>query len=680
MERGATGAVHCARAHGGISVFFSDGCAFNVLVLSEDISHIITGELPATIKTVLLPFDKYIVCGVSILQHSVSMGSGAMEIFRDEYAKFLGEGRLVISSEGFMLESPRVKQRRARFEVEQSQLRAEEATCGDEPCEGMHVGVLAGLSDEERRKAVRPQLDFFVDATMKKTVVGNWVSHAPERTLPSILSAMTKSDLLGLGRRMGLPGLSKLKKAELVERLLLGFACEIEEPTEMLGNSIYTGALELGRKVYEAGGMLEMNVAIHNELPAVEWFRSIPPVLFVFEHADKVSCIMPDEDMMHIDVGDWEVAMAKRERIDHARHFAETYTYQCGIVAIDELVELYARYYPNGYTRDEFRRFLLENGPDPITSFDYWTCKGVRHLVCYELVDEREVIDGFADIDGDRIAHLSEMELFRRYLFDRHAQVDIWEVQGRSATVIEGYFFEDGLEKLPSHRALQDFLDRHVPDGESDLSFVNGMIRNLVEMARLEYAPAEIIGAVQDSGLVMDSMPKMTRLLNLVMDFINDIPIWGNNGWSPAELYRRETGEEADGIGVSGGRSGKRSSTMRAANRERLVVTSRARAAVGRNTCAVVGGRGVPGTGHTIRSEHQHSPCFSPRTSKAWKTGFTWEFCDYMQTTRDASLCHPIKRAGDFDDLGNDMLEFLTGCKHSTTQNLQPCNRRRLAI
>lgn len=107
------------------SVFFSDGCAFNVLGLSEDISHIITGELPATIETVLLPFDKYIVYGVSILQHSVSMGPGAMEIFHDEYTKFPGEGRLVTSSEGFMFESPRVKQRRARFKAEQSQLRCE---------------------------------------------------------------------------------------------------------------------------------------------------------------------------------------------------------------------------------------------------------------------------------------------------------------------------------------------------------------------------------------------------------------------------------------------------------------------------------------------------------------------------------------------------------------------------
>lgn len=285
----------------------------------------------------------------------------------------------------------------------------------------MHVGALAGLSGEERRKAMRSQLDSFVDATMKKAVTGNWINYAPEHTFPCILSTMTKNDLLGLGRRMGLLGLSKLKKAELVECLLPGLTHDIEKPTEVLGNSIYTGALKLGRKVYEAGGMLEMDVAAHDELPTAEWFRSIPPVLFVFQHAGKASCVMPDEVMARIEVGDWKVAMAERERIDRARHFAETYTYQCGIVAIDELVELYGRYYPNGYTRDEFRRFLLENGPDPITRFDYWTYKDVRHLVCYELVDEREVIGGFADIDGDRIARPGETELFRRHLFGRHA-------------------------------------------------------------------------------------------------------------------------------------------------------------------------------------------------------------------------------------------------------------------
>lgn len=83
-------------------------------------------------------------------------------------------------------------------------------------------------------------------------------------------------------------------------------------------------------------------------------------------------------------------------------------------------------------------------------------------------------------------------------------------------------------------------------------------MRDLVEMACLEYGSAKIIGVVQDSGLVMDSIPKMTRLLNLVMDFVNNIPIWGNNGWSPAELYRREMGEEASGDGASSGRGSKR--------------------------------------------------------------------------------------------------------------------------
>lgn len=111
---------------------------------------------------------------------------------------------------------------------------------------------------------------------------------------------------------------------------------------------------------------------------------------------------MPNEVMARVEAGDWEVAMAERERIDHARHFTETYAYQCGIVAVDELVELYARYYPDVCTREEFRRFLFEDGPDPITRFDYWTFRGMRHLVYYELVDEREVIGGFADINGDR--------------------------------------------------------------------------------------------------------------------------------------------------------------------------------------------------------------------------------------------------------------------------------------
>ena len=183
------------------------------------------------------------------------------------------------------------------------------------------------------------------------------------------------------------------------------------------------------------------------------------------------------------------------------------------------------------------------------TRFDYWTYGGVLHIVDFDLIGEDEDRPGFGGrvrIDGDGIAAPGEDEDFRRYLHARHGKVDPWEVASKTAGELEGFDLDKHIAELPSYLALRSFLDGHVPDGEDDYFFANRVLAELVDMVRDECEPGEIVGSMQEWGIGFDSEAQVNKVLELMMNLANDIPIRSNNGWSPNQMLQREmAGKEA---------------------------------------------------------------------------------------------------------------------------------------
>lgn len=355
------------------------------------------------------------------------------------------------------------------------------------------------------------------------------------------LSCMHKDELVDMAREVRIPNAAKLKKSQLIEELVPQVVVPGRRMLRALGMVPIKGTLDFARKVYDAGGMIEMRKAEHDALPAAKRMISASPFLNVYEHAGKVTCVILDELMELVEPSDWEMAATKSRYLEHARKLVDVYLTQCGIISVRDLTRLYLDYYPDEYDADEFGRFLLDDGPDLDSGYDTWIYQGEPHLINYQLVgrDEGDPSAPYVDIDGDDMLVATTIEKLRRHLRERHAQLKIWEVPSKSAAELESYSLLGVLAALPSRAALQSFIDRNITDGEDDYTFADDLIDEITEIIRLECLPQEVVRTLEDWGLAFDSDEKTNVLLDLTTAYTNDIPRWSNNGWSPVEVRDR---------------------------------------------------------------------------------------------------------------------------------------------
>lgn len=529
------------------SVFMGNHRLFNVRGISQDISDMVR-DVPTPVSTVLLPFDGCIVYGVSIARYPVGLGPGILGIISDEYRELLAKGGPVATDEEFLKVSPLCRVRAAVDAQKDRAFQRKLEECPDGPDSGMHVGALAGLGAEEREAAIQAHMDELrgTDRRFDEPREAAYLRHAPVRTLAETFMCMTKNDALRIAKGLGCTGCSKLKKPELAQRLSEFCAEKRFSVAESLAALPYGVMFELGRRTYLAGGLLEMDIADHEALSPKERFRAFGPMLNVFVHGGKISCVIPDEFMDSAKDDDWDRVSEMQEHIEHARHLAETYLNLCGLISVKELTELYLRYYPDGFSASEFDDFIFFNGLDSFSRFDIWYYGCEPHIVDFRLIDDAPRCE-FGEqvvIDGDDMAVVTDEERFRRYLLSSHGKVAPWEVPSRTADELEGYVFYDAVLALPSQVALRDFLDANVPDGQDDYFFAENVIEDLIEIAQFDFDPSDIIDELRQHGLEFESPAKLSRMLTLVMNFTNDVPRWSNNGWSPAALHERETGRK----------------------------------------------------------------------------------------------------------------------------------------
>ena len=94
-------------------------------------------------------------------------------------------------------------------------------------------------------------------------------------------------------------------------------------------------------------------------------------------------------------------------------------------------------------------------------------------------------------------------------------------------------------ETLPAARAMRNWLDENVPDGDDDYWFANRVVRAmLVEAKRGNVStetPVNYLELLADEGLKLDEA-HIQPFLEKLMAFLNSQPIWTNNGWAPSEM------------------------------------------------------------------------------------------------------------------------------------------------
>lgn len=558
--------------------------------ISREITEVIVERPPTIAYVTLLPFDDVIVYDSLVMPMPADFGPG----FADMISKWAAEAAqqpLVERADEFLELAKRLNAEREQEDWDrlQRQMERDRWECeGSEPAvPGVHKGVLAGLSEEERDRAIergiasslaekydRPSVP---DAAkiLKQLAAGM----APTRSFEKSLMADNKSVLDRDAKEFGITGYSKMRKAELAHRVAQAYLEQPEGLLELLarcGDAEFETICKLlatkdGRVSFD-----EKDAGQHLDL------MPLPPATRLFWHKGTFTALIPDEVREILRDVDLDEARARRERELRVELLAEALTELCGIVGADDLAVQYERIFSEAISHEQLLAAIFDavDRERDLPPFEVWTkdpvdgpCYVIHHSmgdsallndVMMEMRDELEGSLKGATYDRLRATMDERLSDFRETrdgmlhdLLAAHEKKAAYGVYPIERAVVEGGVYSWKLH-LPAVVNLRNWLDAHVPDDRDDLFYADDVIDDLLDAQLGCTRPTYLVEEASDLG-VFETSEDVEGAVGRVMALVNALPDWWNNGWPPDELHERATGRKVfrnpDGTPMKVGRN-----------------------------------------------------------------------------------------------------------------------------
>lgn len=447
--------------------------------------------------------------------------------------------------------------------------------------EGFHRGELAGLSPEERERRVQEEMERTtngIDAT--DHVVRRAVKGAPGGTLAECLMTMTKPQIAQIARMGGAKGYSKLRKKELAEEVAQGLLDGLGDEGSALA-TMATWApstyIEQFRKLAENG---DITWAFDEaKKHAFEAFPH-PPLTYLYLHNGVFTLHMPQDVRDQLAAVDFEPYLARARERERAVSVAEEATEVYGVVSVEDAFEELNLLGETPLSLEEFREALWMAEPDDLHSIRLWSFEGDDYLVHWELWDETVARDTARDFDIEGVIESVQRDLRPNdYATDGELKVAVEamlrERLSKGTQVMEEavaqadderaflvrahrdlprrkhlYEFDRSghaflaLFDTPAAQALGAYIDERVPDGAADCFFAEKVVEELLTATvHLNADVPTLLDIACEMGLEgCDDSP--ARLMGLVSNLRNTLPLWELNGWSAAEHYELLTGKK----------------------------------------------------------------------------------------------------------------------------------------
>ena len=575
-RKGLTGHFLVYRFPDGVVRLFGDGYAFDVCGLSKEIEDMV-GALPAFVQTTLLPFDSLIVYSEYLNLMPVGYSDSLRAMIEEDAQRLLDEGLIVTSGSDLIEVADALREKELATDIEgvladledlegsaddsaksasemnsNTDMRAITSSALSRPSGteqkgaiGQHRGVLAGLNEEERERAIREQVNRELDsqrASLTERLKKACEKGAPRSKLSELFMLDSKEKLKDAADLFDVRGISKLKKAELAERL----AAEIPtiENLDFILSTFNARELRTLKNLVDQVGMLrilEDDITTLANIP-----RPSTALCYAFYENGLFTFIMPDEMYAIAQEVDWDYFIDNAERYDKLIALGEMLADLRGLVPIDEVNAECERLYPGLYDNPvEFVDDLLDSVATRNASFSLVDDGKALYLMHYELSWQR-------DYDLNREPH--EPLAANGHIIDDGPLGTVAESllvarKGKEPRSISPDMLEFGdllswKEAQGPTRALRNFFDANVPDEANDYYFADKVVEDLLEEMRwgqTSKALERYFDILEDNGFT-PSESQLQELLNLLMNVANSLPIWQNNGWAPNELLESELG------------------------------------------------------------------------------------------------------------------------------------------
>ncbi len=552
------------RYQSGRALLMNEAGVFSVCGVTYELEGEI-GPAPAYVEMVLLPFDDLIVYDGFLQAYDTDRSAAELQRIQDEFENRCAKG-IALTGPDFMRQADTflAEKRDRELDALLADVARESERGTEQLPAGFHRGALAGLSPDERNqalyaKAAESAADY---APSQREFDRRVRKREPIRALRDCLMLKTKAELEYVAQALGMGGLSRLRKAEMVEEL----SAELPNAPEPLMEVLAIASdpnYELIRRL-AAGG----EVTFGAEALTSYWLVwPIEPYAFLFKSGQTYTALIPDELKALVRGVDFaELDRIRRQR-KQAYSCVEACTVLCGVVSIDDAYDQYRSLVSDVLSREEFEVLLQTVSAFGDAIFDLWTYLPTDYVVHYTLSPDH-VAREFARRKNDAVTHLyrdrqtgeistdplnryidrmasdlrTELEELEQYKRDLVESQTLLPIKPLSRTILENSVMDELLDN-PNVVRLRSFLDERVPDGEDDYTFVDRVVEEVVYSSVESGSLQDLFAYMMDVGLV-DCSEDEQRLPTLLTNVYNAMPSWENNGWSPQELYEQVTGRK----------------------------------------------------------------------------------------------------------------------------------------
>lgn len=542
---------------------------------------------PAPIDITLLPFEDLITYDSLLGGFNISFGPG-MQKMVDNELEAMPFKRVVADAVSF-IELARTENKRLRaedlksFEERVEHDRIENGGAEELPA-GVHRGVLAGLSEEDRKHAVESSQDALTETGFAEGIRTSGIdhalhlaklaqTHAPVLSLEETLNTDTKDVLQQDARRLGIKYAGKMRKGELAHQLAQRMVETDDELRDFLIDCWDEEFATLHGLLDMPEGMLAFPESAACEHMDIMPF---PPYTRLYHHDKTFTALIPREFLAQLKSMDLGTITAERKRRWKIVHLLEVLTDMCGVVSLDVVATRCQELYGFVPSKEEILRDARREieGGEIVAQFGLWARREGHEdelYVVHELLSNeyvmavtkrrveeraREAAELFStgnasweDVEKALDTNMLERDM-RRDFSDRDAYVlDLLNEHEAKHELgpcpLDPMLAEvDALEwqeQIPEARNLRSWLNAHVPDGENDYVYADDVIDQLL-MARNESDDPNHLLKMANELRLFTLTNDTQAIVGRIMALWNALPSWRNNGWSPRAVFERRVG------------------------------------------------------------------------------------------------------------------------------------------
>ena len=552
------------RYQSGRALLMNDAGVFSVCGVTYELEQEI-GPAPAFVEMVLLPFDDLIVYDGFLQAYDPERSASELQHIQDEFENRCAKG-IALTADDFIRQSQAylAEQRDLEFDAFLADAARASAQGDEQLPPGFHRGPLAGLDPNEREQALYRLLDKELKPKLAspREFDKRVRKREPVHALRDCLMLMTKAQIEQVAIVLGMGGLMRLRKAEMVSEVAAELP-NVMMPLEALLAITNDDNRILARRL-ASGHDISFGV---DELESYAFIWPLEPYIFIFHGSDGYTALVPDELKQLLAAVDFDAIDRFRRQEGQALRCAEACAMMHGVISIDEVYDQYRALVSDVLDRDDFQQVLEVAASYESGSFDFWTYMPTDYLIHYTLSPDfvaREfanqhsrsgsklyrnsetgefTLDPFnrslARMSADLRAELDSLEQYKRDLVEMRTQMPMKPLR---RSILENDVMSELLDD-PNVIRLRSFIDERIPDGEQDYSYADNTVEQLVYCAIETGSLPEMFAYAMDCGLEGCTEDEQ-RLTALITNVYNAMPSWENNGWSPQELYEQVTGRK----------------------------------------------------------------------------------------------------------------------------------------